>query len=87
MRVRIQQGFIKCNVGKKMFEGERVVAIPVYGKSISAIVDENRISGEKLKVDICGFDKKENRFLIRIPGESFTTSKIWVPKDSLNDTK
>jgi len=81
MRKKNKTGLLECKVGARMFEGERVVAIHVHGKTISAIVEERSIEEQALRVDICDMNKKTKEILVRVPGESFTTRKIWVPKE------
>jgi hypothetical protein len=72
-----QRALIECNVGDGMFEGEKVVSFNnAEGKTVSAIVDENRVQGNALVVDI--EVKKSDRVLVAIPGESFSTRKVWV---------
>ena len=72
-----EKALIDCNVGDGMFEGEKVVSFSnAEGKTVSAIVDENRVKGNALVVDI--EVKKNDRVLIAIPGESFSTRKVWV---------
>ena len=66
-----------------MFEGEKIVSYEINGKINSAIVYEECITDRnKLEVDIC--DEKDNKLLIGIPGETFSTSrKIWISKKKI----
>ena len=73
---------IDCNVGEGMFEGEKVVSFNnAEGKTVSAIVDEKRVKGNALLVDI--EVEKSDKVLVAIPGESFSTRKVWVETDQI----
>jgi len=76
-------GLLKCEVGKGMFKGEKIVSYKINGKINSAIVYEECVTDQnRLKVDI--YEEKGNKLLIGIPGETFSTSrKIWVPQERI----
>lgn len=76
-----ETALIECEVGDGMFEGEKVVSFSVEGKTVSAIVDENRVQGNQLVVDVEA--RKSDKVLVAIPGESFSTRKVWVEKDRI----
>jgi len=80
-------GLLKCKAGKGMFEGEKIVSYKINDKINSAIVyEECVIDKNKLKVDI--YEKKGDKLLIGIPGETFSTSrKIWVPQEIIEIRK
>lgn len=78
-----RMGLLKCEVGEGMFKGEKIVSYKINGKVNSAIVYEECVTDQnRLKVDIC--ERKGNKLLIGIPGETFSTSrKIWVPYETI----
>ncbi len=76
-RPQVWTGFINCEVGKGMFQGEKIVSLKVMGQDVSAIVNEKSVKDDKLQVNI--YEAKQGRVLIGLPGESFSTSrKVWI---------
>lgn len=79
-----KRGVLNCKVSKGMFEGEKIVVVESStGASISAIVNkESVVNSHAIKVEV--FDKKQTDYLVRLPGETFSTPrKVWVPGKNL----
>jgi hypothetical protein len=75
--------FLSCEVSDGMFRGEKIVSLRIADNDISVIVNANRLTGNKLKVDV--LDKRGKDCLIGLPGESFSTSRqLWISQDLLN---
>ena len=74
------KGLINCKVGDGLFEGEKLVSFEIkvdtQVNTISAIVNQYSIKDNKLMVDVYKQDMKKS--LIGIPGESFSSRKIWI---------
>lgn len=83
MRKELKMGVINCEVGEGMFQGERIVSFKIGDNIVSAIVDEKRVQGKnKLEVDI--YDQRDDKFLIGIPGETFSTArKVWIAEEKV----
>jgi len=80
----MRKGLLKCKVGKGMFKGEKIVAFDVVGGKVnSTIVNEKDVEGTFLKVKICKTRRNGNEILVRIPGEPFSSRKIWIPNDKV----
>lgn len=78
----MKRGLISVEVGKGMFEGEKAVSFQVEGRSVSAIVHERSVkAGNKLEVEIEKVTK--DKVLVAIPGESFSTRKVWIGKEQI----
>ena len=77
-----KKGLIECDVGEGMFEGEKIISFKTDTSTISAIVNQSSIVENKLQVDI--YADKEDKFLIGIPGETFSsTRKIWIEREKI----
>lgn len=75
--------FISCDVNDGMFRGEKIVSFRVMGEEISAIVNENSVSGNRLEVNVIESDR--DKVLVGLPGESFSTSRrVWMNKQELS---
>jgi hypothetical protein len=77
-----KKGLIECDVGEGLFEGEKIISFKTDTNTISAIVNQTSIIGSKLQVDI--YEDKEDKSLIGIPGETFSSArKIWIEKEKI----
>lgn len=80
-----EKRFLKCKVSDGMFEGEKIVVVESSkGATISAIVNKKSVvNSHEVKVEVCGKNKTD--YLVRLPGESFSTPrKVWVSEKSLD---
>jgi len=80
-----RKGLLECGyVGDGMFSGEKNVVFRLKNKNESAIINERFI---KKVVIVTILKKKGDKYLVGIPGETFSTSrKIWVPKKKIFTT-
>lgn len=77
------RAFVLCDVNEGMFRGEKIVSFRVMGEEISAIVNEKSVNDNRLQVNVLESD--QDRVLIGLPGESFSTSRrVWMNKKELS---
>jgi len=74
--------FVLCKVGQPFLTSERIVTIvDIKGKEHTSIVAEDEIVEGKVGVSVV--EVEDDKALIRMPGEPFYLSSIFVRKDQL----
>lgn len=74
--------FILCKVGQSFLTSERMVTIAdIKGNEHTSIVAEDEIVEGKVGVSVV--EVEDDKALIRMPGEPFHLSSIFVRKDQL----
>jgi hypothetical protein len=78
---------IRVKVEPGTFSSERSVSFEVNGQKYNLIVDEEAVKDDTLEVYVIAINDKEDKALIDLPRETFTSgSRIFIPKAALLGT-